>query len=204
MKETSLSFCPSDLTWLSMIRLAKDTTTTQPAFNFFYQNEDGNFCLCCCHPSLRLFCCCFEWCQLIVCVACQVGVTRMTRGASVMWLHFFIVFCKFFIVCFDAELNVLVAGDLRHEFAWSAWGFFFIVSPGSWLQLLCLHHGNWCSFDNDCHCRMSIVVILTTSSRRLCCVRWQGRLVASRLITTALLVALKELLSWERFCASWW
>jgi hypothetical protein len=43
MKEMSLSFCSFDLTWLSMVRLAKGTTTTQPAFNFFYQNEDGSF-----------------------------------------------------------------------------------------------------------------------------------------------------------------
>jgi hypothetical protein len=35
MKEMSLSFCPFDSTWLSMVRLAKDTTTTQPDLNFF-------------------------------------------------------------------------------------------------------------------------------------------------------------------------
>jgi hypothetical protein len=35
MKETSLSFRSFDLTWLLMVRLAKGTITTQPAFNFF-------------------------------------------------------------------------------------------------------------------------------------------------------------------------
>jgi hypothetical protein len=33
---------------------------------------------------------------------------------------FFIVFCKFFIACFVVDLNILVAGDQRHELARSA------------------------------------------------------------------------------------
>jgi hypothetical protein len=49
---------------------------------------------------------------------------------------------------------------------------------------------------------MSIIVILTTSSRRLCCVRRQGRLVALRLIATALLVTLDGRSSREHFGAS--
>jgi hypothetical protein len=115
----------------------------------------------------------------------------------------FIVFCKFFIVwCVD--LNVLIAGDLRHVFSQSAWGFPFREPPGSWLHLLQLGRGSWHFCDNDCHCGISFVVILTTFSWLLCCICPWGCLVAPRLITTALLVALKALLSHERFCASQW
>jgi hypothetical protein len=118
---------------------------------------------------------------------------------------FFMFFCKFFIAYFVVVLNVLIAGDLRHEYAQSAWGFLFRGPPGYWLHSLRLHRGNWCSFDNDCCCRMNIVVILMMSSWRLYCVcRW-GRLVAPRLIATALLVALEERSSCEHFGASqWW
>ncbi len=44
----------------------------------------------------------------------------MTRGASVMWLHFLLFLCEFFIACFVVVLDVLVAGDLRHEYSQSA------------------------------------------------------------------------------------
>jgi hypothetical protein len=115
MKETSCSFCSFDLTWLLMVRLARDTTTIQPAFIFFYQNEDGNFCLCWCHRSLHLLCCCSGQCQSIVCIACTASVACMTCCASVTWLYFLVFFCNFFIACFDVVPNVLVAGDLRHE-----------------------------------------------------------------------------------------
>ncbi len=192
MKETSLSF---DSTWLSMVRLAKGTTTTQPAFNF-YQNEDGNFCLRWCCRSLLLFHCCLGQCQSIVCITCPASVARVTRGTSVMWLYFSLFFCKFFIVCFVAVLDVIVVGDLRHEYAQSAWGFPFRGSPDYWLHSSRLHCGDWCSFDDDCRHGMSIVVILTMSSWRLCCVHWQGCLVAPRLIATALLIVLEECLSW--------
>ncbi len=54
----------------------------------------------------------------------------------------------------------------------------------------------------DACCLMSIVVILTMSSQCLCHVCWQGRLVAPRLINTALFIALDERSSRERFGAS--
>jgi hypothetical protein len=120
MKETSLSFCSFDLTWPSMVSLVKETTTTQPAFDFFYQNEDGNFCLCCRRRSLCLLCCRSGWRQSIMCIACPASVEHVMHGASVTWLLFFIVLHKFFISCFVVVLDVLVTGDLRHEYAQSA------------------------------------------------------------------------------------
>ncbi len=140
----------------------------------------------CLHHSSSKCCACDAWCK------CHMTV-------------FFIVFCEFIIACFVVVLDVLVAGDLRYEYALSTWGFLFRGPPGSWLHSLCLHCSNWCSFDGDCCHVMSIVVILTTSSWRFCHVCWQGRLVAPRMIATALLIALEELLSQERFCPSqWW
>ncbi len=94
MKETPLSFHSFDSTWLSMVSLARDTTTTQPAFNFFYQNDYGNFCLCCCRCSLHLFCCHSGRCQSTICVACPVSVAHVKRGAIVTWLYFFNVFAS--------------------------------------------------------------------------------------------------------------
>ncbi len=173
--------------------------------SIFYQNEDGNFCLRCCHRSSLFFHCHSGWCQLIVCVTHPASVTCVTRGASVRWLHFLLFFCKLFIACFVVVLDVLVAGDLRHEHAQSTWGFPFRGPPGYWLRLLHLRCSNWCSFDDDCSCKMSIVVIFTTSSWHLCCICWQGCLVAPMLIATALLIALGECSSCERFGASqWW
>ncbi len=204
MKETSLSFCSFDLTWLSMVRLAKGTTTTHPAFKF-YQNEDGNFCLHCCRRSACLFCCCLGRCQSIVCITHPASVPHMMHGPSVMWLHFLLFLCEFIIACFVVVLDILVAGDLRHEYAQFTWGFLFRGPP---VCLLCLSHlrcSDWCSFDDDCCRGMSIIVILTTSLQCLCCVCWQGRLVALRLIAMALLVTLEGRLSREHFGASqWW
>ncbi len=111
-----------------------------------------------------------------------------------------VLYCVF---CFD--INVLVARDLRHKYAQFAWGVPFRGPPGSWLRSSRLHCGDWFSFDDDCRRRMSIVVIITTSSWCLCCIRRLSRFVALRLIVMALLVALEERLSHERFGASqWW
>ncbi len=140
-----------------------------------------------------------------MCVACPASVARVTHGTSVTWLYFLLFFCKLFIACFVVVLDVLVAGDLRHEYAQSTWGFPFRGPPGYWLHLSHLRCSDWRSFDNDCRCGMSAVVILTTSSWRLCCIRWRGRLVAPRLNTMALLVGLEEHSSCECFGASqWW
>jgi hypothetical protein len=92
MKETSLSFRSFDSIWPSMVSLAKETTTTQPAFDFFYQNEDGNFCLRCCRRSLRLLCCRSGQRQSIVCVARPASVARVTHGAIVTWLLFLLFY----------------------------------------------------------------------------------------------------------------
>ncbi len=127
------------------------------------------------------------------------------HGASVTWLYFLLFFCKFCNVCFVVVLDILIMGDLRHEYAQSAWGFLFRGPPGYWLHSSCLRRGDWCFFDNDCCHGMSIVVILTMSSWRLCCICWQGRLVAPWLIATALLVALEGHSSCKHFGASqWW
>jgi hypothetical protein len=161
--------------------------------SIFYQNEDGNFCLCCCCYMHLFFVVAQDgvsWLSalLVQQVSCTLCMAQVSCGCM-----FLLFFHKFFIACFVAFLDVLVAGDLRHEYAQSAWGFPFRGPPGYWLRSLRLRCGNWCSFDNDCHSGMSIVVILTTSSRRLCCVHWQGRLVTLRLIAPTLLIALEEL-----------
>ncbi len=183
-----------------MVSLARGTTTAQPAFNF-HQNEDGNFCLCCCCRSLRLLWCHLGQRQLIVCVACPASVLRVTHGTIVTWL-FFYCFTQVLYLVFCCCSRVLVAGDLRHEYAQSAWGFLFWGPPDCCLCLLHLRCGDWHSFDDDCCHGMSIGVIILTSSRRLCCVRRQGRLVAPRLIPTALLIALdgRWLISWALWC----
>ncbi len=106
--------------------------------SIFYQNEDGNLCLRCCHRSACLFCCCSGQGQLIVCIACPTSVACVTRGASVTWLHFLLFLRKFFIVCFVVVLSVLVAGDLRHEYAQSTWGFLFRGPPGCCVHCACV------------------------------------------------------------------
>ncbi len=172
--------------------------------SIFYQNEIGNLCLRCCRCSLRLLCCCSGRHQSIVCVAHPTSVAHVTRGTIVTWLLFYCC-TQVFISCFVVVLDVLVTGDLWHEYAQSAWGFLFRGPPDFCLHLLCFRCGNWRSFDDDCRRRMSIVMILTMSSRLLCRVHWQGRLVAPRLIATALLVALAGGSSREHFGASqWW
>ncbi len=177
MKETSLSFCSFDLTWLLMVRLAKGTTATQPAFNF-YQNEDCNLCLCCCRCSACLFCCRSGWCQSIVCIACPASVARVMRGASVTWLYFLLFLCKFFITCFIVVLSVVVAGDLRHEYAQSAWGFLFRGNRDCCICPTCIAA-------IDAPLTMIVIagwVLLWYSQRShdaFVTFVWQGRLVAS-------------------------
>ncbi len=106
--------------------------------SIFYQNEDSNLCLRCCQSSACLFCCRLGWHQSIVCVACPASVAHVTRDASVTWLHFLLFLCKFFITCFIVVLDVLVAGDLRHECAQSAWGFLFRGPPGCCVRRACV------------------------------------------------------------------
>ncbi len=139
---------------------------------------------------------------------CASLVQRVLRAWCVAQLSrgcFFIVLHKFFILCFVVVLDVLVTGDLRHEYAQSAWGLLFRGPPDFCLRSSRFRRGDWRSFDNDCCHGMSIVVILTTSSRLTCRVCWQGRLVAPRLIATTLLIELAGRSSRERFGASqWW
>ncbi len=137
MKETSLFFAL--LTWLGCWWSGLQREPQQHNLpSIFYQNEDGNLCLhCCCH-SACLFCCRSEWRQSIVCVDCPASVARVTRGASVTWLHFLFFLRGFFITCFIVVLNVLVAGDLRHEYAQSAWGFLFRGPPGCCVCHACI------------------------------------------------------------------
>ncbi len=107
--------------------------------SIFYQNEDGNLCLRCCCCSTCLFsCCCSGPRQSIVCVAHPASVADVTQGASVTWLHFLLFLREFFIACFIDVLDVLVAGDLRHEYAQSAWGFLFRGPPGCCVRHTCV------------------------------------------------------------------
>jgi hypothetical protein len=55
---------------------------------------------------------------LIQQVLCTWRVVQVSQ-----WLCVFIVFCEFFLVCFVVDLDILFAGDLRHQFSRSAWGF---------------------------------------------------------------------------------
>ncbi len=70
----------------------KGNQNNTTCLRFFYQNEDGNFCLCCCCCSLRLLCCHLGRRQSIVCVAHPVSVARVTRGAIVTWLLFLLFY----------------------------------------------------------------------------------------------------------------
>ncbi len=106
--------------------------------SIFYQNEDGNLCLRCCRHSACLFCCCSGRRQSIVCIAHPASVVRVTCGASVMWLHFLLFLHEFFIACFIVVLDILLVGDLRHEYAQSAWGFLFRGPPGCCVCRACV------------------------------------------------------------------
>ncbi len=106
--------------------------------SFFCQNEDGNLCLYCCRCSACLFCCCLGRRQSIVCVARPASVVCMTRGTSVTWLNFLLFLREFFIACFLVVLDILVAGDLKHEYAQSAWDFLFRGPPGCCVLRACV------------------------------------------------------------------
>ncbi len=106
--------------------------------SIFYQNVNGNMYLRCCCRSVCLFCSRSGQPQSIVCVARPASVARVTHGASAMWLHFLLFLCKFFIACFIVLLNVLVAGDLRHEYAQSTWGFLLRGPPGYCVCCTCI------------------------------------------------------------------
>ncbi len=114
-----------------MVSLAKGTATTQPAFDFIYKNEDGNFCLCCCRRSLRLLCCHSGRHQSIVCVACPASIVRVTRGASVTWLFF----------CFLSHVLLLFLTFLSREI----WGMNMLNLPEVYcledlLIVVCIRH----------------------------------------------------------------
>jgi ABC-type long-subunit fatty acid transport system fused permease/ATPase subunit len=118
MKEASLSFCPFDSTWQSMVRLVRDNTTTQSAFSFLIKMK-------------MQFLSSLLWLQLAL-VLLSLGMASVNclhPSSSECCVHdawrkchmavFFIVFCEFIIACFVVVLDVLVAGDLRHEYAQS-------------------------------------------------------------------------------------
>ncbi len=106
--------------------------------SIFYQNEDGNLCFCCCRCSACLFCCRSGQRQSIVCIACSASVAHVMRGVSSPCLHFSLFLREFFIACFIVVLDVLVAGDLRHEYAQSAWGFLLRGLPGCCVCCACI------------------------------------------------------------------
>jgi hypothetical protein len=121
LKEASLSFCPFGSTWLLMVRLAKQTTITQPAFNFFIKMKMVIFVFIVVVAAHACFVVPVDGvtgaARHIVFATCLAIVVHVTHGASITWLYFLLFFCKFFMVCFVVDLNVVVAGDLRHEFA---------------------------------------------------------------------------------------
>ena len=97
-----------------MVRLARDNTTTQSAFSFLIKMK-------------MQFLSSLLWLQLAL-VLLSLGtasVNCLHRSSSECCAHdtwqdchvaaFFIVFCEFIIACFVVVLDVIVAGDLRHE-----------------------------------------------------------------------------------------
>ncbi len=138
MKETSLSFCSFDSTcWLLMVRLAKGTTTTQPAFNILSKWRWSFVSLLL--SSQRLLVLLSLGTTSVDCVRCLSSKCRACDAWRKCHMAAFLLFLrKFFIACFVAVLNVLVAGDLRHEYAQSAWGFLFRGPPGCCVCCACI------------------------------------------------------------------
>ncbi len=104
-------------------------------------------------------CACFVVARDSVSRSSALLVQRVLRQWCVVQVScgyiLFIVLHKFFIVfCFD--IDVLVPGDLRHEYAQSAWGFLFRGPPGCWLRSSRLSCSDWCSFDDDCRHGMNV------------------------------------------------
>ena len=100
-----------------MVSLAKETRTTQPAFDFFIKMKMVIFVF----IVVVAACACFDVAQDGVSQLCGLSIECPARDA---WhkCHmdvFFIVLHEFFIMCFVVVLDVLVAGDLRHEYAQS-------------------------------------------------------------------------------------
>ncbi len=154
-------------------------------------------------------CACFVVIQDGVSRSCALLVQLVSRAWRMAQLSpGFLFYCFtriLYLMFFVVVLDVLVRGDLRHKYAQSAWGFLFIGPPDCCLRSSRFRRGNWCSFDDDCCRGMSIVMILMTSSRLLCHIRWWGCLVALRLIATALLIGLAGRSSCEHIGASqWW
>ena len=152
-------------------------------------------------------CTCFVVVRDGVSRSCALLVQRVSRAWRVVQLSrgcFFYCFTWVLYLVFCCCSRVLVAGDLRHEYAQSAWGFLFRGPPDFCLRSSRFRCGDWRSFDDDCCHGMSIIVILTTSSRRFCHIHRQSRLVAPRVIPTALLATLEGCSSCERYGALQW
>ncbi len=150
------------------------------------------FCCCCC-CCLRLSCC-LGMVSLSLLVnspaLCVLQVSRAWRVFHVSWR--LRCFCCLFLLIVFVNPDAHFIGDQGLDFARSAQGF---LSRNSLLFVSTYRRcGDWCPCDNNCCPKMSFVVIFTTPSQHSCCVRWQGRLVASRQI-----VAMASLVAFEVF-----
>ncbi len=148
------------------------------------------FCCCCCCCS-RLSCC-LGTVSLSLLVdspaLCALRVSRAWRVFHVSWwLRCFS--CLILLIVF-VDPNARIVGDQGLDFAQSARGF---LSRNVLLFVSTYRRrDDWRPCDDNCHRKMSFVVILRTLSRCSCRVRQQGRLVASRrIITMASLFAFK-------------
>ncbi len=113
MKEMSLSFCSFDSTWMLTIRLAKGTTTTQPAFNFFIKMKMVFFVF----VVVVAACSCFIVTQDGVswlCVSLVQWVSRAWRVA--------LVSRGLFIYCFFASSLSRVFLLFSMFLSWEIWG----------------------------------------------------------------------------------
>ncbi len=200
---TRLGRCPSDghlcyyedrlkkKTQLLLFRPGPENE--QQASSYFRKSIKKHGIFCCRRHCPRFFC----WLgtgslSLLVDspVLCVLRVSRVWCVSHVSWrLH---CFCCLFLLIVFVDLDACVVGDQGLDFAWSARGFlsrnvFLFVSTYR-------RRGDWCPCGDNRRREMSFVVILTTPSQRSCCVRWWGRLVASRQI-----VAMASLVAFEVF-----
>ena len=144
--------------------------------------------------TLSLFCWgrCHRHCQSTCRVVFTASVMHITRGAHASWrlrLFLLLVFAVF------VDPNARIIGDQGNDFARSA----------SWLHSSHLCCGDWCTYNDNCHCKMSFVISLTMLSWCSCHVCLQGRLVTSRRCLSQWPPLLRLRYSCcERFGASQW
>ncbi len=153
-----------------------------------------------------VFCCCCRCCSRLSCCLGTVSLSLLVNlpalcilRVSRAWCTFHVswwlrCFCCLFLLIVFVNPDARVVGDQGLDFAWSARGF---LSRNVLLFVSTYRRpGDWRPCDNNRRREMSFVVILTTLSRRFCCVCQQCRLVASRRI-----IVIASLFAFEVFAS---